>query len=104
MYAMTGMGTNGDSNGGVSVGPTAEELARSQAAVEAANRSNRLRVIYSMITGMAGGMAAVYLHARRAEEPDMAQKVVVGAATGMAAAGLLNMGFYAFGRHVLPQT
>jgi hypothetical protein len=79
-------------------------MAPARAAIEAANRANRLRVIYSMITGMAGGMTAVYLHARRAEESDMAKKVVVGAATGMAAAGLLNLGFYAFGRHVLPQT
>lgn len=104
MYAMTGMGTNGASSGGVSVGPTAEELARSQAAVEAANRASRLRVIYSMITGMAGGMAAVYLHARRADETDLAQKAVVGAAAGMGAAGLLNLGFYMFGRYALPQT
>jgi hypothetical protein len=86
MYAMTGMGTNGAT------------------VVEAANRASRLRVIYSMIMGMAGGMAAVYIHSRQAEESDLAQKAVVGAATGMAAAGLLNLGFYAFGRYVLPRT
>jgi hypothetical protein len=49
-------------------------------------------------------MAAVYIHSRQAEESDLAQKAVVGAATGMAAAGLLNLGFYAFGRYVLPRT
>jgi hypothetical protein len=98
MYSMNGMGDNGP------VGPTSADLARSRAAIEAANRSNRLRVIYSMVTGMAGGMAAVYLHARRADEADLSKKVVVGAATGMAAAGLLNLGFYTFGRHVLPRT
>lgn len=99
MYSMGALGTNG-----TPAGPSEVDLARAHAAGEAQRQSQRYRIIYSIITGMAGGMAAAYMQGRRDEDGDLSQKAVVGAATGLVAAGLLNLGFYAFGRTVLPRT